>query len=203
VRLLLCDRQRLLLDALVPALHQAGHVVTGICDRPDALSTLVARGRPDVCVLEASYGGTTRLDAIATLRCERPETALVLLTAQACSEVWQAYDDGMVDAVVNKASSFDVVDAMIHAARQGRRQVSGFHRPLPTARPLRPGLDALTGREREVLDLLAGGASTLAIATQLAVSKNTVRTHVASVLRKLSVHDRGKAVSIAVHLGIV
>jgi DNA-binding NarL/FixJ family response regulator len=203
VRLLLCDGQRMLVDALVPALRQAGHVVTGVCDRPEALPPLVARRRPDVCVLEASYGGTTRLDAVAALRCGRPETAVVLLTARASSEVWQAYDDGMVDAVVSKASSFDVVDAMIHAARQGRRQVSGFHRPSPAGRPLRPDVDAVTERERQVLDLLAGGASTVAIATQLGVSKNTVRTHVASVLRKLSVHDRGKAVSSAVHLGIV
>jgi DNA-binding NarL/FixJ family response regulator len=192
----------MMLDVLTPALREAGHDVTDVCEEPGVLPRLVARRPPDVCVLEATYRGTTRLDAVAAVRCSRPETVIVLLTGDGSTAVWQAYDDGMVDAVVSKSSSFDVVDSMIRAAHQGRRVVTGFHRPSPAVRSRRTDVDALTARERQVLDLLVDGHSTVVIADRLGVSKNTVRTHVASVLRKLDVHDRGKAVSNAVHLGI-
>ena len=202
MRLVLCDGQRLLLDALAPALTDAGHVVADVCERPEVLPALVARRRPEVCVLEASYRGSPRLETAAAVRCSQPGTVMVLLTGEASPEVWQAYDDGMVDAVVSKSSSFDEVDSLIRAAHQGRRLVSGFHRPAPARRAPRREVDALTAREREVLDLLVEGLSTAAMAARLGVSKNTVRSHVAAVLRKLSVHDRGKAVSNAVHLGL-
>jgi DNA-binding NarL/FixJ family response regulator len=191
----------MLLDALAPALRGAGHVVTDVCDEPDTLPALVAQRRPEVCLLEATYRGTTRLDAAAAVRCGCPDTAVVLLTGEASGAVWQAFDEGMVHSVVSKSSSFDAVDSTIRAAHQGGRQVTGFRRPTPRARPER-NLDTLTARERQVLDLMVDGLSTLAMANRLGVSKNTVRTHVAGVLRKLGVHDRAKAVSSAVHLGI-
>jgi DNA-binding NarL/FixJ family response regulator len=202
VELVLCDGQRMLLDALAPALRAAGHVVSDVCDEPDTLPALVARRRPDVCLLEASYRGTTRLDAAAAVRWVCPATVVVLLTGEASAAVWQAFDDRMVDSVVSKSSSFDVVDSMIREAHQGRRQVTGFLRPPTRARTAERNLDTLTDRERQVLDLMVDGLSTLAMANRLGVSKNTVRTHVAGVLRKLSVHDRAKAVSSAVHQGI-
>lgn len=209
MRLVLCDGQRMLLDVLAPALRDAGHVVTDVCSHPDILPSLVGRRRPDACLLEASYHGSTRLDAVATVRSSFPETVLVLLVGEAGSAVWRAYDDGIVDAVVSKSNSFDDVVTTLSAARQGRGVVSGFGRPARPA-PARPAglpgpadLDLLTRRERQVLDLLVEGLATTAIAARLGVSKNTVRTHVASVLRKLRVHDRSMAVSSAVPLELV
>jgi DNA-binding NarL/FixJ family response regulator len=95
--------------------------------------------------------------------------------------------------VVSKSCSFETVESSVMAALQGRRPVTGFLRPVPTQRP--EPRDLLTGREREVLDLLVRGLSTSVIATRLGVSTNTVRSHVAGVLRKMGVHDRGGAVS--------
>jgi DNA-binding NarL/FixJ family response regulator len=85
----------------------------------------------------------------------------------------------------------------------GRGVVTGFARPTPRILPPHRDLESLTPRERQVLDLLVEGLPTTAIADELGVSKNTVRTHVASVLRKLRVHDRRNAISSAVPLGIV
>jgi DNA-binding NarL/FixJ family response regulator len=203
VRLVLCDGQRMLLDVLAPALTDVGHVVTDVCSQPDFLPGLVARRRPEGCLLEASYHGTTRLDAVAAVRMSVPETVIVLLTADADRPVWQAYDDGVVDAVVSKSSSFADVVSVLRAAQLGRGVVTGFARPGPRTLPPQRDLESLTRRERQVLDLLVEGLPTTAIATRLGVSKNTVRTHVASVLRKLRVHDRRNAVSSAVPLGIV
>lgn len=203
MRLVLCDGQRLLLDALATALADAGHHVEDVCDLPEALPDLVDRRRPEVCVLEAAFRGTTRLDAVAAVRDSRPETVVVLLTGEAPAAIWRAYDDHTVDAVVSKSSPFGVVDSVIRDAHHGRRQVAGFRRPSPQLRPPQPAHHALTAREHQVLRLLFDGASTRSMAARLGVSTNTVRTHVASVLRKLGAHDRGKAVSTAVELGLV
>jgi DNA-binding NarL/FixJ family response regulator len=203
VRLVLCDGQRMLLEVLAPALRDAGHVVTDVCSQPDFLPGMVARRRPDACLLEASYHGTTRLDAVAAVRTSVPETVIVLLTGDAEPCVWRAYDDGVVDAVVSKSSSFADVVAVLRAARMGRGVVTGFARPTPRILPPPRDLESLTPRERQVLDLLVEGLPTTGIAAELGVSKNTVRTHVASVLRKLRVHDRRNAISSAVPVGIV
>ena len=62
----------------------------------------------------------------------------------------------------------------------------------------------LTAREREVLGLLVRGASGLEIAAELGISRNTVRTHVQSILTKLQVHSRLEAATFAVrhHVGM-
>jgi DNA-binding NarL/FixJ family response regulator len=154
---------------------------------------MVERRRPDAVLLEASYGGASRLDAVAGVRVRHPSTTVVLVTGAAPQAVWRAYDAQDVDAVVSKSCSFEAVESAVIAALQGRRSVTGFRRPVPTERP-RP-LEVLTAREREVLDLLVKGLSTSLIASRLGVSSNTVRTHVAGVLRKMGARDRGGAVS--------
>lgn len=63
--------------------------------------------------------------------------------------------------------------------------------------------DHLTSREREVLSLLASGATSEMIAAELSVSLNTVRTHIQNVLTKLQVHSRLEAATFAVKYGIV
>ena len=67
-------------------------------------------------------------------------------------------------------------------------------RPAASAR----GMGALTGREREVLTLLADGRSNREIARILSVSEKTVKTHVSAVLAKLGVADRTQAAILAV-----
>lgn len=65
------------------------------------------------------------------------------------------------------------------------------------------GISALTGRERDVLILVAQGHSNQAIADELVISERTARTHVSNVLRKLQLTSRTQAALIAVRQGLL
>ena len=82
-------------------------------------------------------------------------------------------------------------------------QVVGMFGVLPSVRPALDPLPQLTPRQNEVLDLLAQGASTAQIAETLQVSIETVRNHIAAMLRSLGVHSRLEAVARARELGLL
>jgi DNA-binding NarL/FixJ family response regulator len=82
------------------------------------------------------------------------------------------------------------------------RLVSALSDP-DRARPTSAPLDQLTGREREVLALIAQGRANKRIALELGISEKTVKTHVGHVLAKLGVTDRTQAAVLAVQEGLV
>jgi DNA-binding NarL/FixJ family response regulator len=84
-----------------------------------------------------------------------------------------------------------------------RRLISLFARgPRPASRHGTAGLEQLSSREREVLDLMIAGMSNAEIGASLYISGNTVKTHVARVLAKLGLRDRVHAVIFAYESGL-
>jgi DNA-binding NarL/FixJ family response regulator len=84
-----------------------------------------------------------------------------------------------------------------------RRLIEEFVRSNPPRAETPVGLDQLTARELEVLQLIARGLSNAEIAKELVVSETTVKTHVAHVLMKLDLRDRVQAVVLAYESGVV
>ena len=189
MRLVLCDRQTMFVEALCAALTDLGHEVTAT-DQEDRLVELVTGTRPEVCVVDTQRGDALALGA--ALREQHPDMRLLALVGSVRPDVWTGFDDGVLAGVVNKACDIVLVERAIRRVAEGQSVLEGFRRPVVGAQRMPQG-GLLTDRERAVLMLLSRGASTDAMAVELGVTPNTVRTHVQNVLHKMGVNGRRQA----------
>jgi PAS domain S-box-containing protein len=102
------------------------------------------------------------------------------------------------DAANNKDFE-SLFNKVLEAAQNGNSSPAKL---APASQPARH-FEGLTGREIEVLDLLAKGAGTRDIARRLVISPNTVRNHIQHIFQKLHVHSRAEAVASAIRNGLI
>ncbi|MEU6799411.1 response regulator transcription factor [Streptomyces neyagawaensis] len=143
----------------------------------------------------------------------RPRCRTVMLTTFDSDEyVYEALHAGASGFLLKDVRRDDLAHAVRVVARGdsllapsvARRLVEQYTRPgASRSRRPDPRLDALTGRERQTLLLLARGLSNAEIAAELVVSDHTVKTHVGNVLAKLGLRDRIQAVICAYETGLV
>jgi DNA-binding NarL/FixJ family response regulator len=172
-------------------------------DGPTAVR-LTMQHAPDVLLLDLKLPVLDGMGVLAELRALGTSTRVLILTSA-------AGPTGPTLALQAGAAGFLYKDVDPDALVRAIRSVHDGHTVLaPGAAGLvaaRPGSDsrgigALTGREREVLALLADGRSNREIARMLTVSEKTVKTHVSAILAKLGVADRTQAALLAVrHVG--
>jgi DNA-binding NarL/FixJ family response regulator len=159
---------------------------------------------PDVLLLDLKLPELDGLGVLSELRARGARTRVLVLTSGAAPT-------GPALALQAGAAGFlykDVdPDALVRAIRSvhdGHTVLASDAAGLVAARPGADsrGFRSLTGREREVLGLLADGRSNREIARMLSVSEKTVKTHVCAILAKLGVADRTQAALLAVrHVG--
>jgi two-component system nitrate/nitrite response regulator NarL len=192
-------RRALFLETLTSALVDRGDIILAASHDPLDVADLVCLHGPDACVLDATEDSAW-LEAAHTVRGRAPDVKLLVLCAESPEPVRRAYADEVVDAAVERGCTFGQLDAALFST------VLGLGCPPDVVRSPAPGTGPttlLTVRERQVLERLAGGATTCAIADALDISPHTVRSHVQSVMRKLEVHGRGRAVSVALARNLV
>ncbi len=172
-------------------------------DGPAAVR-LTMQHAPDVLLLDLKLPVLDGMGVLAELRALGTSTRVLILTSA-------AGPTGPTLALQAGAAGFlykDVdPDALVRAIRSvhdGHTVLAPGAAGLVAARPgsSSRGIGALTGREREVLALLADGRSNREIARMLTVSEKTIKTHVSAILAKLGVADRTQAALLAVrHVG--
>ncbi|MCU1358936.1 MAG: vraR 4 [Ilumatobacteraceae bacterium] len=156
-----------------------------------------------VVVVDEPAPGDTASGMMSELRAASTTARAVMLVGSAdVAIVSAAINAGVAGVLCSDAPSASLVQAVRTVAcgacvidEVALRQLAGAWQQ--TIDPL------LSAREREVLGLLASGSSNLEIAAQLYVSAETVKTHVAHLLRKLDVPNRGSAVEKATRLGLL
>jgi DNA-binding NarL/FixJ family response regulator len=164
---------------------------------------LAARLDPDVVLMDLRMPGGGGVEAIAELvRRGLRGKVLVLTTYDTDSDVLPAIEAGATGYLLKDAPRDDLF-AAVRAAAEGRTVLSPAVASRLVSRVRTPGTDPLSGREREVLRLVAKGTSNREIATLLFVSEATVKTHLTHIYGKLGVKDRAAAVATAYERGIL
>jgi DNA-binding NarL/FixJ family response regulator len=178
--------------------------VLGVAHDTRQAVQLVADHRPAVLLLDASLRGRGPGRTPAAVRAASPATRVLLLAARDRHRVVAAAAGA--DGLVTRDMSSRQVVAAIRAAAAGRQVTVLGSQPPELGRDAsieQRQLATLSGREREVLGLLATGRSTRRIARDWQVTESTVRTHVQNLLGKLDVHCKLEAAAFAWEHGIV
>ena len=212
IRVLLADDHNLVRQGIRTLLEisKAFEIVGEAIDGEEALG-LIESTRPQVVLLDVRMPKLTGIDVLRAARPRFPEVGIILLTT---------FDEDAVvlEAVRLGARGFLLKDVSLDQLESAVRTVAAggsLILPAVTARVLR-GLgqapatfesaempDALTQRECEVLRLIAGGFSNREIAEASGTAEGTVKNQTSSILSKLGVRDRTRAVLKALELGVI
>lgn len=179
-----------------------GIVVVGEASNGEQAVEEARRLRPDVILMDLRLPGLDGLAAIRAILGERPETGILLLTVMDREEVvLAAVRAGALGYLPKTSPQEDLLEAIRRIAQGGTWLPAQLTRRLATlpAPSVEPA--ALTGREREVLEMLARGWSNRRISQELSIAEITVRTHVSRLLGKLGVRNRVEAVLHVVRSG--
>jgi two-component system nitrate/nitrite response regulator NarL len=202
VRLVLCDDNRILCEALAVALEARGHQALAIAMTPEEGVAAVARHRPDACLMDVRFpDGGDGLDAARVIRDQYPDTTVLIMSGLSDPAVVSEVTQIGVVGFLGKDQEFDKIAAALDEIAAGRLELvpgspaqSGLG---PGSR--RPGnpIATLTPREAQVLRRIAAGQSTSKMAREMNVTTETLRTYVRNVLAKLGARNRLEAATLA------
>ena len=213
IRVALVDDQELIRAGLARILSPAdGFEVIAECgDGQEAVEELPAV-QPDVVLMDIRMPKLDGIEATKRLRAGAdPPPVLVLTTFGEDEVLWGALEAGAAGFVLKDSSAEDVIAAARAVAGGGAwfdrgvapRVLEHYRRRAAPAARAAAKLELLTDRERDVLALMARGATNAEIAATLYVAEATVKTHVGSIFAKLDVRDRPAAIVFAYDHGVV
>ena len=156
--------------------------------------------RPDITLMDLQMPDMSGIDALIAIRSEFPDARIIVLTTYAGDALCRRAMQAGAQAYILKGNvRTDLLDT-IRAVRAGKKLIHG---EVAAELASHAADDALSQREIEVLSLIAAGNSNKLIADQLAISEDTVKGHVKSILSKLGVNDRTHAVTVGLKRGII
>ena len=214
IRVLLVDDQKLMREGLrvLLELEPDLDVVAEAGDGQAAVEAYAAH-QPDVVLMDIRMPGMDGVEATWRLRERWPQARVIILTTFDDDEyVFEGLRAGALGYLLKDVSGQELAEAVRTVAAGGaliepsvaRKVLAEFARLAPPARPLEEALpEPLSGREREVLQLLGQGLSNREIATRLSLAEGTVKNYVTGILQKLGVRDRTQAAVRARELGVI
>ncbi|MBI2704576.1 MAG: response regulator transcription factor [Actinobacteria bacterium] len=182
-----------------PAMAVVG-IATDAAEAQDA----AARLEPDVVLMDYNLPSSDGVTCAVEMKARRPELRVLILTGYDTDDVVsKAINEGCDGFISKTAGVAEMVDAIRRAnAGEAVFTVAELSRAVRRLRRS-GGPTELSDRELDVLRLMASGASTADLASELYISVHTVRSHVRHILEKLGAHSKLEAVSIALREGII
>jgi two-component system nitrate/nitrite response regulator NarL len=206
MRLVVCDDNLILGDALSAALTACGHQVVAITTSVAAGVAAVGEHLPDGCLLDLRFpSGEDGLAAARAIRLRYPGTAVVILSGTCDPAAWCEARGLGVAGFLRKDQSVSQIAAALDEVAAGRQvydQGLSSARATVMTRRAQP-LYELTPRETEVLRRIAAGQSTGQMATEMNIAASTLRTYVKNLFTKLGTHSRLQAAAMVSREGLL
>ena len=207
MKVLIADDHNLLRAGLVALLSKLPGMET-VWEAADGREALrVAKEqRPDIVIMDIDMPGLNGLDATERIREAVPDTKVLILSMHTKEEfVAQALRAGAAGYLLKGAATDELAQALkvigagqFYFSPDISRQVADI---MLHGKPT--GLEVLSTRQREILQLVAEGHTTRAIADRLHVSTKTVDAHRAEIMKRLDIHDVAGLVRFAIRKGLV
>ncbi len=203
MRLVICDGNRILSEALAAALETQDNAMTAVAtSTADDCISAVTDDKPNVCVLDPHLPAVEDgLQLVREIRDRCPGTAVLVLSDLTDQAIWaQASQLGIAGFLAKDRSVSQIADALQVIAAG---EAAAFDRAPPNgaSRPAAPFV--LTPREEEVLRRIAAGQHTRQMAGEMDIAISTLRTYVKNVFAKLGVHSRLEAAAVASRANLV
>ncbi len=210
IRVLIVDDQTVVCEGLRAILSTAPSIeVVGTAHDGAAALDAIPATDPDLVLMDLKMPGMNGIHATRAIKTDYPGVRVLVLTTYDGDEwVTDAIRSG-ADGYLLKDSERDAIIAAIEGTIAGQTHIDpGVAQTLVDVVRGTPAPDSsiiaeLNEREREILQLIARGATNAEIADQLALAEGTVRNYVSSILAKLGVADRTQATALAWQYGLV
>jgi DNA-binding NarL/FixJ family response regulator len=156
--------------------------------------------QPDIALMDIRLPDMSGIDVMIAIRSEFPLARIIMLTtSEGDVEIQRALEAGASGYMLKSMPPKDVVEA-VRQVHRGKKRI-----PPEIAAHLAEHYsdEAITAREIEVLQHIAGGNRNRDIAEKLFISEETVKVHIKHIMEKLGASDRTQAVAIALKRGII
>jgi DNA-binding NarL/FixJ family response regulator len=204
IRILLADDHAVVRAGIRQFLEQAEDLqVVAEADDGETAKKMIAKYQPDVAVLDIQMPEASGIDVTRWVRSHYPNVGILILTAYDDSPyVMAVLQAGANGYVLKTASPREIIRAVRDVSAGNSALDSSIVQKMldQVSKPQHQPVEKLTGREMEVLQLVAKGYTNKAIGVQLGISDRTVQGHLAHVFNKLQVNSRTEAVMRAVSL---
>ena len=211
IRVILADDHTLVRAGIRALLEKLpGVEVVGEADDGREVLKLVKLHRPDVVLMDITMPGLNGLEAAARIAKEFPEVRVIILSMHNNEEYyWRALKAGAAGYLLKKAATAELETALQRVAHGeiylsheiSARLLKKFSADGIAGR--KSPLEQLTGRQREILQLIAEGQNTKEIGQILKVSPKTVEYHRMKLMNGLNVHDIPGLVRFALRMGLL
>ncbi|HEV3403470.1 MAG TPA: response regulator transcription factor [Gaiellaceae bacterium] len=199
---LIVDDHEVVREGLRLSLSRAPNIrVVGEAADGESAIALAERRRPDVVIMDVRMPGMDGLQATKVISDRLPDVAVLIFTAYSeRSLLSRGLESGAKGYILKEAPHATLLRAIEKVAAG-----DGYVDPalMPAFLTGKDQNEMLTGREREILQLLADGMSNADVATKLFISQETVKSHVRHILAKLEADTRTHAVAIALRESII
>lgn len=204
MRVLIVDDHPLFRDGLATLLHARGMEIVGEANNGAEALEQARALLPDLILMDIHMPQMDGLEATRLIKLEMPATKIVILTVSDDDEnLFEAVKSGAHGYLLKNMPSQQFFETLTGVANGDAPIQRGLAEKILNEFAERARAEELTDREKQVLSLVAEGATNRDIASRLNVSENTIKFHLKNILEKLHLRNRAQAAAYAIRAGLL